>query len=271
VYVFVFFGRLDIMQKVTDNIFLLVLFAMMGTLILAASFIFFFIRYQRNISKQKEQLQKAELEHGEQLLNATLLSQEDERKRIGRDLHDDVGASLSNLKMMMAQSDDNAAAKHKPLIDNIISTVRNISHSLSPPGLDLFGLEFTLQELFDNFAASGVLQLHFENELGSTLDALDKTTALALFRIIQELLNNTIKHAEAKNITLKFYWENEHVVMSYQDDGKGVPEASIKKSGMGMQNIEARIRMIQAAFEVSSGEGKGFAIKVTLAATPNQL
>ena len=131
------------MQKVTDNIFLLVLFAMLGTFILGASSIFFFIRYQRRITQQKEAMQKAELDHSEQLLHATLLSQEEERKRIGRDLHDDVGASLSNLKMIMAQtiaaSPDSPA--FKPMIDNIITTVRNISHSLSPPGLSLFGLE----------------------------------------------------------------------------------------------------------------------------------
>lgn len=258
------------MQKVTDNIFLLVLFAMLGTFILAASFIFFFVRYQRNISKQKERMQKAELDYGEQLLNATLLSQEEERKRIGRDLHDDVGASLSNLKMMMAQSTDISTAKHKPLIDNIISTVRNISHSLSPPGLDLFGLEFTLQELLDNFSASGVLQLRFENKLGTALDALDKKSALALYRIIQELLNNTLKHAEAKNVTVIFFTEDSRTVLSYSDDGKGIPSDTIKKSGMGMQNIEARLRMIQATFETTTGEGKGFFIKIVLPAKEKQ-
>jgi signal transduction histidine kinase len=258
------------MQKVTDNIFLLVLFAMLGTFILAASFIFFFVRYQRNISKQKEAMQRAELEYGEQLLNATLLSQEEERKRIGRDLHDDVGASLSNLKMMMAQSADTSTTKHKPLIDNIINTVRNISHSLSPPGLDLFGLEFTLQELFDNFSASGILQLHFENKLGTALDALDKKSALALYRIIQELLNNTIKHADAKNVIINFFMEDDRPVMSYSDDGKGIPLATIKKSGMGMQNIEARLRMIQATFEITTGEGKGFFIKIVLPAKEKQ-
>jgi signal transduction histidine kinase len=251
------------MQKVTDNIFLLVLFAMLGTLLLAASFIFFFVRYQRNIARQKEVMQKAELDYGEQLLNATLLSQEEERKRIGRDLHDDVGASLSNLKMIMAQSED-TTGKHKPLIDNIISTVRNISHSLSPPGLDLFGLEFTLQELFDNFTASGIIHLHFENRLGTALDALDKKTTLALFRVIQELLNNTVKHAKAKNVTLQFFMENGKPVMSYRDDGKGMPAEKIKRSGMGMQNIEARLRMIQAAFEITTGEDKGFFIKIIL-------
>jgi signal transduction histidine kinase len=92
-HVLTFFTSFPFMQKVTDNIFLLVLFAMLGTLILAAAFIFFFLRYQRNISRQKEAMQKAELKYGEELLNAALLSQEAERKRIGQDLHDDVGAS----------------------------------------------------------------------------------------------------------------------------------------------------------------------------------
>lgn len=251
------------MQKVTDNIFLLVLFAMVGTFILAAAFIFFFLRYQRNIAKQKEALQKAELDYGEQLLHATLQLQEEERERIGRDLHDDVGASLSNLKMIMAQSEA-ANAAHKPLIDNIIKTVRTISHSLSPPGLDLFGLEFTLQELFDTFTVPGTLQLHFNNHLGPALDALDKKTSLALFRIIQELLNNTVKHAQAKNVTLQFFKEAGCTTMSYQDDGIGMPADAIKRSGMGMQNIEARLRMIQGVFEITAAAGKGFYIKIIL-------
>ena len=254
------------MQKVTDNIFLLVLFAMIGSFILAAAFIFFFLKYQRNISKQKEAMQKAELKYGEELLNAALLSQEAERKRIGQDLHDDVGASLSNLKMMIAQTGDTAAGgKHKPLIDNIITTVRNISHSLSPPGLDLFGLEFTLQELFDNFNAAGIIQLHFENEAGKKIDALDKKTALALFRVIQELLSNTVKHANAKNAFVKFFTESNAIVLTYADDGKGLPVNGNKRTGMGMQNIEARLRMIQANFEIAPGEGKGFFIKITMA------
>ena len=252
------------MQKVTDNIFLLVLFAMVGTFILASAFIFFFLKYQRNISQQKEALQKAALEHGEQLLNATLQSQEDERKRIGRDLHDDVGASLSNLKMIMAQNTA-TIGNHKPLIDNIITTVRNISHSLSPPGLDLFGFEFTLQELLDTFNTPDGIAVHFDNKAGKNIDALDKKTALALYRVLQELLSNTIKHADAKNIFINFFIENKTVVLTYQDDGKGLPAGVDKKNGMGMQNIEARLRMIQATFSIATEEDKGFFIKILIA------
>jgi signal transduction histidine kinase len=258
------------MQKVTDNIFLLVLMAMAGILLMAASFIFFFLRYQRNIARQKEAMQKAALEHNAQLLNAALLSQEEERKRIGRDLHDDVGAALSNLKMTMAQAADNTTDRHKPLIDNIITTVRNISHSLSPPGLELFGLEFTLQEWFDNFSKGSNLHIHFTNTIGAQLDRIDKKTALALFRVIQELLSNTLKHAAAKNVTVDFFEAGNTSALTYTDDGKGFSNTGPKKSGMGMQNIEARLKMIGADFTIESEEGKGFTIKILLPASAKQ-
>lgn len=255
------------MQKVTDNIFLLVLFAMLGTFILASSFIFFFVRYQRRISLQKEAMQKAELDHSEQLLHATLLSQEEERKRIGRDLHDDVGASLSNLKMIMAQTVEVVPGKatYKPLIDNIITTVRNISHSLSPPGLSLFGLESTLQELFDNFNIAGNIKLVFENELGEQLNAFDEQTALALYRVIQELLTNTVKHAGAQQVLIRSFEEKGNSIITYEDDGKGLNTGTGKKFGMGMQNIEVRLRMIHAQFELPQ-VARGFFIKIVIPA-----
>ncbi|MGG9964651.1 sensor histidine kinase [Ferruginibacter sp. SUN106] len=254
------------MQKVTDNIFLLVLFAMTGTFILAAAFIFFFLKYQRRVALQKEAMQKAEVAYSEQLLNATLISQEDERKRIGRDLHDDVGASLSNLKMIMAQTVTVAEGKpeYKPLIDKIITTVRTISHSLSPPGLELFGLEYTLHELFDGFAAGGVIAIDFQNNLGKELDTLNDQTALAIFRVMQELLSNTVKHAGAKNISIKTFAADNASVITYHDDGKGMDNGADKKNGMGMQNIMARLKMIQASGEITTAEGKGFLIKITI-------
>ncbi len=258
------------MQKITDNIFLLVLFAMTGTFILATSFVFFFLRYQRRAQQQKEAMQKAELEHSENLLHAALQSQEDERRRIGRDLHDDVGAALSNLRMVMGQGSkaaietDMGTPAYKPLIDNIITTVRNISHSLSPPGLELFGLEHTLHELCDTFNTSGVIRLSFINDAGSRMDAMDKNAALAVYRVLQELISNTIKHAEAKKIVIRFCIENERLVLVYSDDGKGFAAAAVKKTGMGLQNIEARLSMVQAVFTVNTSPGNGIVVRIIL-------
>ena len=252
------------MQKVTDNIFLLVLFAMMGTFLLAAAFIFFFLKYQRRIALQKEAMQMAAIAYSEQLLNATLVSQEEERRRIGRDLHDDVGASLSNLKMIMAQTVAAGQPEYKPLIDKIITTVRNISHTLSPPGLELFGLENTLHELFDSFTIGGVIKIDFQNELGKQLDQSDHQTSLALYRILQELLSNTVKHADAKNILVRFFAENNYTILNYHDDGRGMSNSTEIKNGMGMQNVQARLQMIQATSAVTTAPGEGFSITISV-------
>jgi signal transduction histidine kinase len=169
--------------------------------------------------------------------------------------------------MIMAQSGEVAPGKpaYKPLIDNIITTVRNISHSLSPPGLSLFGLESTLHELFDNFNAAGNIKLVFENEPGDKLDAFNEQTALSLYRVIQELLTNTIKHANANQVLVKCFEENNNSIITYQDDGKGIDIAAGQKYGMGMQNIEARLRMIQGHYELPAVT-KGFFIKITIPA-----
>jgi signal transduction histidine kinase len=254
------------MQKVTDNIFLLVLFAMIGTLLLATSFIFFFLRYQRKIAMQKEAMQKAEVEYSSQLLTATLTSQEEERKRIGTDLHDDVGASLSNLKMILAQTTetDETKAKYKPLIDNIITTVRTISHTLSPPGLELFGFEYALQELVDSFNIAGSIKITLNNEVGNRLDVLPKETTLALYRILQELLSNTLKHANAQHIAISFFEKEEQLSFTYNDDGKGIDLGNSKSAGMGMKNIEARLKMIDASHTFTTSVGNGFNLQALL-------
>jgi signal transduction histidine kinase len=255
------------MQHVTDNIFLLVIFATTGTFILAASFVFFFLRYQRKARQQQEAMQQAELAHRENLLHAALQSQEEERRRIGRDLHDDVGAALSNLRMVMGQGSALAAGEapaYKPLIDNIITTVRNISHSLSPPGLELFGLEHTLYEFCDNFNISGQIAVTFINDAGSRVDAMDKKAALAVYRVLQELVSNTIKHASAKKIFIRFFTEKDKLLLQYSDDGKGFDATAVKKSGMGMQNIEGRLSMVPAPFTVASSPGNGIMVRIIL-------
>ncbi len=260
------------MEKVTDNIFILVLLSMAGFFLLALSFIYFFVRYQRKIQAQKTAMQKAELAHREGLLSAAIQSQEEERRRIGRDLHDDIGSALSNLRMVMGEivtSDERtaasaASAKYKPLIDDIITNVRTISHSLSPPGLELFGLEHTLYELCDSFNISGTLNLSLENNAGRLLESAGKENSLALYRVLQELLANTVKHAGATHAAIVFTAADDNLLMHYNDNGKGMTLESGKKPGMGMQNIESRLRIINAAYYIGSAPNMGFNIFVTL-------
>ncbi len=260
------------MPKVTDNIFILVLLTMAGTFLLAASFIYFYVRYQRRMLSQKEAMQKAELEHRENLLHAAIQSQEEERKRIGRDLHDDVGSALSNLRMVMGEivqvneevSGSEAAQTYKPLIDNIINNVRSISHSLSPPGLDLFGLEHTLHELCDTVNGTGKMRLDLENNTGGLIDEMGRENSLAIYRVMQELLNNTIKHAQATAAVMTFNRSDKGFSIEYKDNGRGIDLTENKKPGMGLQNIEGRLGMINAGFEIISSPGNGFKIIISL-------
>jgi len=251
------------MQKVTDNIYLLVFIAMVGTFLLAGSFIFFFIRAQRRMLAQKEIMQKAALEHREALLRAALQSQEEERKRIGRDLHDDVGSALSNLRMVLSSAPD-VQAGHKPLIDNIITTVRNISHTLSPPGLELFGLDYALHELCDTFNTSGKIKLAFQNNAVKETEGIGLQNALTIYRVMQELISNTVKHAKATVINIGIDKAGEALDVFYTDNGVGVTLTPSKKMGMGMQNIEGRLSMINASYEIESSPGNGFSIFIKL-------
>jgi signal transduction histidine kinase len=173
---------------------------------------------------------------------------------------------LANLRMVLSRqaAPEGTGPTYKPLIDHIITTVRNISHSLSPPGLDLFGLEHTLHELCDTFNTAGQLQLQFVNEAGDRVDALPKEVALALYRVVQELLSNSIKHAEARKVDLIFSQNSNGLVLRYTDDGKGMASEKAKRAGMGMQNIAGRLRMIQAAYEVDTSPGNGFSMTILL-------
>ena len=260
------------MQKVTENIYVLVLIATSGIFLLAGAFIYFYVRYQRKLLTQRAAMQLAELQHRESLLNAAIQSQEDERKRIGRDLHDDVGSALSNLRMVIGEIVANkepetvsaASANYKPLIDNIITNVRNISHSLSPPGLELFGLEHTLHELCDNINLSGNLKLSLDNKAGEQLDDIGVQNSLAIYRVIQELVANTMKHANAGSAAIVVDKNADQLLLHYKDDGKGFDTNANKKTGMGLQNIESRLRLVNATYRIESAPGKGFNIFITL-------
>ena len=235
---------------------------MAGTFLLAGSFIFFFIKAQKRMLAQKEAMQKAALMHKEELLHSTIRSQEEERKRIGRDLHDDVGSALSNLRMVIGTSD--AQAGNKPLIDNIITTVRNISHTLSPPGLELFGLDHALRELCDTFNISGKISLQINNNAVTETENIASQSALGIYRVMQELITNTIKHANATLINISIEEQEDNLIFLYTDNGVGIDVEKQKRSGMGMQNIEARLSMINAAYKITSSPGNGFSISIQL-------
>lgn len=259
------------MNAVSDNIFLLVIMGMGGTLLLVVSFIVLQMRNQNKLMREREMQQEKEIEHQKSLLAAIIQSQEGERKRIGQDLHDDVGAALSSLRLKIdmlkadeLKADDFKAfaSAYKQSIDHIITDVRHISHNLSPPRLALFGLNAALEDLTDIIPRSG-LKLSLNNNAADVIAKLDITVATALYRIFEELIHNTIKHAAASSVFIELYRNDNSLVVDYQDDGIGLSSGANAKAGMGMQNMESRLTMIGATYQLGEENKKGFSIRIT--------
>ncbi len=245
-----------------------------GISLLVISFVLLFIRNQNKLLKNRQQVHDGEMAHQKELMGAIIQSQETERKRIGQDLHDEVGGSLSNLRMLINRLDneetgrqeiENAVDNYKKLIDKIIQNVRNISHNLSPPALALFGFTAALEELSDIINDSGGSFLSITNHAVTVSEQLPYNTAMSLIRILQELISNTLKHAGAKQIGISIFMENGLLTIHYTDNGKGYDKDDINnKRGMGMQNIESRMNMINATYTVQTAPGQGFSMFVII-------
>ncbi|AMR33641.1 hypothetical protein A0256_20510 [Mucilaginibacter sp. PAMC 26640] len=266
------------MQVSPDNIYILITLGMAGTLILVSSFILYSIRNQNKLLRQREQFQQAELAHQKELLGAVIASQEAERKRIGQDLHDDVGTTLSGLRLLIEMFKPvDAADQHykdfikasKGTIDKVVKDVRNISHNLSPATLSYYGLTAAINEHCGIINQSGKLKIGLINDAETQMEHLDITAALALYRVLEELLNNTIKHAGASAAEIHFKAGPGTINIEYLDNGKGLSAAvDTMKKGMGLQNIESRLLNIQATYTVDTQPGKGFHIRINYPIKP---
>jgi signal transduction histidine kinase len=250
------------MQQLTDNIYVVVIFAMVGTFLIV-SILLYLHAYNRNrLLQQKQLLQQTEIAHQKKLMLAIFESQEEERRRIGSDLHDSVGAALSSLRLTISSIPAEKADSCKTIIDQIITDVRHIAHNISPAVLNLYGLTEAVEELADRINQAGQIRVETDNQVADQLDQLPHAVMLSLYRVLEELLNNTIRHANATTVQIAFSREGDKLVMTYSDNGKGLP-AGIRK-GMGLAGITNRLEVAGATWKFS-GEGQpGFAIRIEL-------
>lgn len=215
--------------------------------------------------QQRKLFQETEIQQQKELLNAVIESQEIERKRIGEDLHDEIGGTLSAIKLMLnaAKQQDqvnlDTILAAKQLIDKMIVDVRNISHDLSPPGLTMFGLYTTIEGFVALINKTGEIEIEITHEPFIEERILSEKAELALFRVITQLIANTIKHAAASHINMVFKPSNEQLIINYTDNGKGFDLAVLSQhKGIGMQNIKSRLQMINATSHMETSLGKGF-------------
>ena len=250
----------------------LVLLGIIGMLLLAVALVVFFIVYQRRLLRQQNELRDKEREHQRQLLAAAVEIQENERRRIAGDLHDDIGSLLSAARLYLKQLNPEAKAEEHTeiktetlsIVGQIIRNTRRITHDLMPAELEKFGLSAAAEDLCDRVGKTDDLDVHFNSNLNQRLPA---KCEVALFRVIQELINNTIKHAEARQINLEMGMQRDQFVLRYADDGKGFDLATTEQrggSGLGLKNIESRVSLIDGRLDYQSQPGKGLQVFIHL-------
>jgi signal transduction histidine kinase len=244
---------------------------------LIIGFVFYYQRRQFKIElKQNEEKQQIELDFQKKMLENSVEVQENERRRLAKDLHDEVGAMLSVLKMgnnqLLKKTSDNETLKalaknNHELIDESINKVRSISKDLLPQTLENFGLLPALEEFFGKLSRSSDIEFGFNVEAINKKERFNPKVELSLYRVIQELVSNAIKHSEAKKIHLTITSSGEKVTLIFEDNGLGFNRDQVlsdSKSGLGMRNIESRLSLIDAKLHIESepNEGSKFIIEL---------
>ncbi|HTM92703.1 MAG TPA: sensor histidine kinase [Flavisolibacter sp.] len=233
--------------------------------------------YRNYRQKQKLQQQRiSELETEKQLAatEAVLKGEEQERTRLAKDLHDGLGGMLSGIKyslntmkgnLIMTPENAQAFERSMDLLDSSIKEMRRVAHNMMPEALVKFGLDTALKDFCNDVSNSGALTVNYQSiNLGDK--NIDQTTAITIYRIVQELLNNTMKHAAAKNAIVQLSSSNGQLSLTVEDDGKGFDTAILKQSkGIGWDNIQNRVEFLKGKMDVASSPGKGTSVHIELA------
>jgi signal transduction histidine kinase len=198
-------------------------------------------------------------------IKIAIQTQEEERKRISRDLHDDIGTKLSALKLLLSSVKDKAvgsdntelrslAQNSEQFISEVVGDLRQLLRNLSPSILEEFGYVVAIEGLANKINLTGLI--HFSLNVFGFKQRLQKDYELSIYRITQELINNVLKHAQAKNIFLQVGIRDETITMLIEDDGKGF-DLSAHKEGYGIKNMETRTKLLSGTIHIESTPGKG--------------
>lgn len=228
--------------------------------------------------KQKQKLQQqriSELETQQQLTatEAVLKGEEQERTRLAKDLHDGLGGMLSGIKYSfqtmkgnLVMTPDNAQAfeRSMDMLDSSIKEMRRVAHNMMPEALVKFGLDTALKDFCNDINQSGALQVSYQS-IGVDNIELEQTTAITIYRIVQELINNTMKHAAAKTAMVQVSVANGLLSVTVEDDGKGFDKAILKQvGGIGWSNIQNRVEFLKGNIDVRSEKDKGTSVHIEM-------
>ena len=231
------------------------------------------ITEQIKLQKEKEQLerQQSEMEtiQKQKIFWATMNAQEAERKRIAESLHNGLGQLLYGVKLSLDHLNINKKLVDSKWLENkrttdlllaqSINECREISHELSPAVLDDFGLQEAIKTICQQFRPSLLISCKFVNYK----QQLDKNIEIAIYRTVQELLFNSVKHSQASKSSVKIEMSKRNVIITVQDNGIGF-NTNNKSNGIGLITIRNKVKLLNGEFRLSSQNGKGSTIRISI-------
>lgn len=237
--------------------------------LLSMSVVIFFVYYQRRLHRQQTAMDRLKLEDQKKQLQAEIAAQEKERERIARDLHDEVGALLSTAKLYLtfqhpkAEHHTGSTPSHpaEEMLDEAVLKLRSIAQNLLPENLRLFGLISAIEHNIRQIEKAEAFTVYFTHQLSERLPG---DAEIHLYRIVQELFNNALKHAKASQVSLSLSRQTNSVVLTYTDNGVGfTPGKSRNGISLGLTTLSSRVQLLQGEMELESAPGKGVKIIIT--------
>ena len=227
-------------------------------------------KYIARLNRQRQLLNK-------RILTAVLRTEEKARSRFSKELHDGLGPLLSSAKMSLsALSREERTPEQQEIIDNTtyvideaIRSLREISNNLSPHVLNDFGLARGVQHFIDRSAAMHNVKIRFATNLRT--ERFDTDVEVILYRVICELINNSLKHAACTTINLSLSQNGSALVLDYSDNGRGFNPQAMMDCGMGLSNIASRINSLGGTFDIASTNGAGMRASIRIDTAPEQV
>lgn len=222
-------------------------------------------KYMKRVEDSRRLMEKM-------FLNAIIQTEEKERKRFAKDLHDGLGPLLSTVKMSissLAQLEHDQASREivsntEMVINEAMKSLKEISDNLSPHVLNNFGLLRALRNFTNKINATKAIRIHLSSNI--TNERFSNNIEVVLYRVVCELINNTIKHAKAKNIRINLQHIEQELVITYKDDGIGFNKKQLEKQpstgGMGLSNIYSRINSLKGELHIESKPHQGTRVNI---------
>jgi two-component system sensor histidine kinase UhpB len=214
------------------------------------------------IRKTQQDLLNERITREQQLLETKLQAEEEQRSQIGRDLHDGVGQMLAYMQLYIGllktnqQFGEKEIAELEKTVDKTLQQVRTLSRSLAPPSIRDLGLKDAIVELVESYSILERPKFHLRIQPGNTFNEMKMEQKIMAYRVLQELISNTFKYADANNVRIKYSFVEGKVLFEYEDDGKGFDIASVRK-GVGLESIRSRVEFYKGTVKYAASPGKG--------------